>query len=192
MFFQKRKREKVFNKMINGLILKEQLCVNDKAFFLTLEETTEDYADQYIWNYIQRDIICSVLESYVTYAYTSDEENLEILKSAIGGAETYKATNDGATLFHCEHLRAISARIIEEYWDVWECGGPSYISFIAYDKEVHTDGKDKKEEYIVKIKPLGDNDGLEIFINEKKYSKDKLTSSIMLVLEQYGLHLLTM
>ena len=190
MLFRNMKREtKSHKRVIDHLVLKEQLGENNGVFYLTLEDNG-DYEKKYLWNYIQRDIICNVMKKNVTYVYTSAEENLDVLKIVVGESCPYKKTADGKLLFLCKHLCTISAELIEEYWEIWDCGGPSYVSFIAYEYEEGMDGKNAKDGYCVKIKPLGDNDGLAFFIDERKYSKERLVSNVRDVVERYGVSLL--
>ena len=89
--------------------------------------------------------------------------------------------------------------LINEYWEMWECaalpGTPYYVSFGAYEKELggneleYVVKEEKLQGYLVKVVPMGDNDGLGFSIDESRFSEKELITRIRSILDRYHLEL---
>jgi len=166
---------------------------NKSTYFLSLEDFKIRYGNHYLWNYIQRDVVTSILSDFFVYIYTVDENNTE-LKDDFGNLYPCKNSKDGINYLLCNRIDyRIVTELIEAYDNFWQYG--YLVNFTAYSEKVAPFDVDQLENYdqlkgfAVNIKPLGDNTGIEITIDPEQISESELIERIRGVAEKYRIEL---
>lgn len=162
------------------------------SYILSLEDFRNvRYENQYLWNYIQRDVIVSILSDFSVYIYTPDESNSEI-KGYFTAIYPYKLSKDGKVFLYCDRIDyRIVTELIEAYDNLWQFG--YLVNFTAYSEKVaqfdieQLMSSEKIKGYAININPLGDNAGIEITIDPEQMTEGELIERIQSVIKKYRL-----
>jgi len=197
MFFKKKTTQQVFD-LINCIVLEK----NDKvatSYFLTLEKYSMAnrsiiYRNLYLWDYILRDVIVSVLTGYNVYIYTPDKENALSLKEDFENIYPFYEIMDGTIFLNCNKIDyRIVTELIEAYESMWSWDGP--IFFAAYfEKKADVDFKkldtyEQLSDYALRIESARDNMGIEILIDPEQISEADLIERVRSVTDKYKIEL---
>jgi len=191
MFFKKKTTPKTVE-FIECVILKK--TEKNLSYFFSLENFREKtYANQYLWNYIQRDVVVSILSDFSVYIYTPDDNNT-VLKENYGNLYHIKESKDGRVFLYCRRLDyRIVTELIEAYDNMWQYN--YFVNFTAYSEKVaqidfeQLMNYEQLKGFAINIKPLGDNAGLEITIDPEQISESELIERIRSVVEKYRIEL---
>lgn len=145
------------------------------------------YSNEYLYDYIIRDIVVSLLKNFVVYAYAPDLNEFEDLYTNY----MYK---EGSFIVESESIdyRLVTDLLIS-YSDIWYYDGPA--TFIAYtEKRREPDLKiiydlSTWEGFAIKIESTDEYTGLIMSIDPEKIDEEELIKRINEVLEGYKMDL---
>lgn len=193
MFFNffKKKTTKQTIKSIEYIILEKE--DKNSIYLFYLKDFRIGYNNIYLWNYIQRDVVVSILSDFLVYIYTVDESNTE-LEEDLGELYTCKKSKDGVRYLLCNRIDyRIVTELIEAYSNFWEYG--YLVNFTAYSEKAaqfdieQLENCDQLKGFAINIKPIGDNIGIEILIDPKQISETELIELIQNVTDKYKIEL---
>lgn len=197
MFFKKKTTQLVYES-IKHVVLEK----NDKVatnYFLTLEKYSMGnrnivYENLYLWDYILRDVIVSVLTDYIVYIYTPDKENALSLKEDFKSIYPYYEILDGTIFLTCNKIDyRIVTELIKAYESMWDWDGPIFFA-AYYGKKADFDFKkldsyEQLKDYALRIESARDKMGIEITIDPEQISESELIERIRSVVEKYRIEL---
>lgn len=190
MFFKKKTTPQIIE-FIDCIVLEK--TEKDSVYYLTLEDFRKRYGNHYLWDYIQRDAIVSILSDFSIYVYTPDAGNTE-LKDDFGGIYPFEQSKDGTVFLYCDKIDyRIVTELIEAYDNMWQYG--FFVRFAAYSEKVakidfeQLMNYEQLKGYAINIEPLGDNTGMEITIDPEQISESELIERIRSVAEKYRIEL---
>lgn len=153
VFFNK--KDKLPCERIKAVALEK---VSDNEYMLVLEKKRCHYENYYLWKYILRDMLLSVLVDFDVCFCVEESNEKGNLKQDFG---MYECKEDGDNIcFFCHDITAyITTTLLEEYENIWEYDGSLHF----YAKIKGGDERTTKNlEYQVKISSLKDSLGLYI------------------------------
>jgi hypothetical protein len=190
MFFKKKTIPKAVE-FINCIVLEK--IEKSSSYFLSLEDFRKRYGNDYLWNYIQRDLVVSILSDFSVYIYTPDDNNTE-LKEDFGYLYDSKESKDGRVFLYCHRLDyRIVTELIEAYDNMWQYN--YFVNFTAYSEKVaqidfgQLMNYEQLKGFAINIKPLGDNTGIEILIDPEQITETELIERVRSVVEKYRMEL---
>jgi len=149
---------------------------------LYLDNFRVHYTNLSLWTYMQRDIVATLISGYPTII-NLDSHGPIMLNDSI--REKYPCEkNERGEYFICiasGDLRLIT-EIIEFHEDLWDYD--ELVNFVVFPKE--NQGINECDA-LYKIKPLGDNIGIQIEVNPMENADQLLKRKIEYVLERYNI-----
>ncbi|NLM06389.1 MAG: hypothetical protein GX219_05660 [Tissierellia bacterium] len=146
-----------------------------------------EYSNEYLYNFILRDVIIELLKGSVVYAYTPDLD-------AFGDLYTAYPYYEKSYIIECDHIdKRLVSELILFYSEIWEWAYPAL--FLAYDNKKSPEeiedikNFNKWDDYIIKIEAVPDNIGIDIYIDNEKMTEEELISRVKKVLDNYKLSL---
>lgn len=195
MFFKKKTTPQILE-LISCIVLEKTDKVAT-SYCVTLENPSIRYRNHYLWNYILRDVIVSILTDYMVYIYTPDKENALNLKDDFEKIYPCNEIKDGTVFLSCNKIDyRIVTELIEAYESMWDWDGPAF--FAAYfEKDANIDFEklnnyEQLSGYAIKIESLRDYIGIEIIIDPEQISETDLIERIRSVADKYKIELKVM
>lgn len=153
------KKNKLLCERITAVVLEK---ISENEYILVKEKLRCQYENIYLWKYILRDALLSILADFDVCICVEESSERENLKQDFEMYE-YKEDGDNLWLF-CHDITAYTATILlEEYEGIWEYDGT--LHFYAKEKGKNEETEDTLK-YQVKISSLKDSLGLKIVCSE--------------------------
>lgn len=166
----------------------------ESEFHFFLKDFKTLYQNRYLWPYIERDVIFSLLSDAFVVAHLDSFDPME-LDDDIRDLYPNEMNQNGeyAVYLGVNDRRLITA-IMEGTDEFWEYG--DLINLKAFPASKYTGYPSmalpsirSATDYKLNIQPIGDDIGLSIAINPKLQNREEIISKIRIVLNEYHMNL---
>ena len=154
----------------------------DHLWQLYLDIFRVRYANLSLWSYIQRDVIAALISGYLAIVGLDSHGPIR-LNDSIYEKYPCKKNEGGEYSIRIapDDLRLVT-EIIEFHEDLWDYG--ELVNFVVFPKG----NQDLNEcDALYRIKPMGDNIGIQIEVNPMENADQLLKRKIEYTLERYNI-----
>ena len=166
----------------------------DSKYYFFLSDFKSKCRNQFLWTYIERDVIFSLLSNFFVVAHLDSFDPIELDDDIRDFYPNQTNPNGECAVCLGVNDRRFITDIMEEHDLLWDYG--DLINLKAFPPSKFEGGPSielpsirSATDYILNIQPTGDDIGILISINPQLQSREEIIDKILIVLNEYHINL---
>lgn len=193
-FRNKSRQNTVKQKTVNYLTAVGLDIREDTEFHFFLKDFKTLYQNRYLWTYIERDVIFSLLSNAFVVAHLDSFEPMKLDDDIRDLYPNQMNQNGEYAVYLGVNDRRLITTIMTGADELWEYGDLINLKAFPISKYAEYPSMElpsirSAADYILNIQPTGDDIGFSISINPQLQNREALINKISIVLNEYHINL---